>query len=159
MVSAPRGLAWGWGRDENPEEGHPDGSKVRMASRRLGGLCWALRDQWDEEGQRKGAELWNSMYKGPGAMEKDEAQGRTLAGCQMYPGGSKEPLCMCLLSQSCLTLCNPMDYSPPGSFVHGIFQARILTWVAMPSSRGSSRPRDQTCCLLCPLHGRQVPYH
>ena len=63
MVSAPRGLAWGWGRDENPEEGHSDGSKVRMASRRLGGLCWALRDQWDEEGQRKGAELWSELPK------------------------------------------------------------------------------------------------
>ena len=39
--------------------------------------------------------------------------------------------------QSCLTLCNPMDYSPPGSSVHGILQARILEWVAVPSSRGS----------------------
>ena len=40
--------------------------------------------------------------------------------------------------QSCLTLCNPMDYSLPGSSVHGISQARILEWVALPSSRGSS---------------------
>ena len=44
--------------------------------------------------------------------------------------------------QSCLTLCNPMDCSLPGSSVHGILQARVLEWVAMPSSRGSSRPRD-----------------
>ena len=48
------------------------------------------------------------------------------------------------LLQLCPTLCNPMDYSPPGSLVHGIFQARILEWVAMPFSRGSSWPRDQT---------------
>ena len=41
------------------------------------------------------------------------------------------------------TLCDPMDCSPPGSFVHGIFQARMLEWVFMPSSRGSSRPRDR----------------
>ena len=41
--------------------------------------------------------------------------------------------------------CNPMDCSPPGSSVHGILQARILEWVAMPSCRVSSRPRDQTC--------------
>ena len=41
-------------------------------------------------------------------------------------------------------LCNPMGRSPPGSSVHGILQARILEWVAMPSSRGSSGPRDQT---------------
>ena len=41
-------------------------------------------------------------------------------------------------------LCDPMDCSPPGSSVHGILQARILEWVAIPSSRGSSWPRDQT---------------
>ena len=43
-----------------------------------------------------------------------------------------------LLAQSCLTLCNPMDCSSPGSFVHGILQARTLEWVAIPYSRGSS---------------------
>ena len=48
------------------------------------------------------------------------------------------------LLQSCLTLCNSMDHSPPGSFVRGILQARTLEWVAMFSSRGSSPPRDQT---------------
>ena len=47
--------------------------------------------------------------------------------------------------QSCLTLCDPMDHSPPGSSVHGILQARILEWVALPSSRGSSWPRDWNC--------------
>ena len=49
-----------------------------------------------------------------------------------------------LVSQSCLTLCDPMDYSPPGSSVHGILQTRILKWVVIPFSRGSSQPRDQT---------------
>ena len=48
-----------------------------------------------------------------------------------------------LLMQSCLTLCHPMDYSSPSSSVHGILQARILEWVAIPFSRRSSRPRDQ----------------
>ena len=43
-----------------------------------------------------------------------------------------------------LTLCDPMDCSPPGFSVHGILQARILEWAAMPSSRGSSQPRDGT---------------
>ena len=47
-------------------------------------------------------------------------------------------------STACLTLCDPMDCSPPGSFVHGALQARILEWVALPSSRGSSRSRDRT---------------
>ena len=46
--------------------------------------------------------------------------------------------------QSCLTVCDPMDCSPPGSSVHGILQARTLEWVTMPSSRGSSHPRDRT---------------
>ena len=43
-----------------------------------------------------------------------------------------------LVTQSCLTLCDPMDYSLPGSSAHGILQARILEWVAIPFSRGSS---------------------
>ena len=43
-----------------------------------------------------------------------------------------------LVAQLCLTLCNPMDCSPPGLSVHGILQARILEWVAIPFSRGSS---------------------
>ena len=54
-------------------------------------------------------------------------------------------MCVCAkLLQWCLILCNSMDCSPPGSSVHGILQARILEWVAMPCSRGSSQPRDQT---------------
>ena len=47
--------------------------------------------------------------------------------------------------QSCLTLCNPMDSSWPGSSVLGISQARLLEWVAISFSRGSSWPRDRTC--------------
>ena len=46
--------------------------------------------------------------------------------------------------QSCLTSCNPMDCGPPGSLVHGILQARVLEWVAVPSSMGSSPPWDRT---------------
>ena len=54
-------------------------------------------------------------------------------------------VCVCVLvAQSCLTVCNAMDYSPTSSSVHGILQSRILEWVAVPFSRGSSRPRDQT---------------
>ena len=55
--------------------------------------------------------------------------------------GNTEDKCVRAKScQLCPTLCNPMDCSPPGSSVHGILQARILEWVAMPSSRGSSQP-------------------
>ena len=48
------------------------------------------------------------------------------------------------LLQSCLSLCDPVDYSPPDSSVHGILQAKIVEWAAMPSSRESSWSRDQT---------------
>ena len=51
------------------------------------------------------------------------------------------------VTQSCPTLCNPMDCSPPGSSVHRLLQIRIMEWIAIPSSRGSSQgsqPRDQT---------------
>ena len=61
-----------------------------------------------------------------------------------------------LVTKLCLTLCNPMDHSLPGSSVHEILQARILKWVAMPSFRGSSLPRYWThaSCI-----GRQILYH
>ena len=48
------------------------------------------------------------------------------------------------VAQSCPTLCDPMDCSLSGSSVHGIFQARVLEWIAISFSRGSSRPRNQT---------------
>ena len=55
--------------------------------------------------------------------------------------------CESEVAQSCLTLCDPMDCSQPGSFLHGVFQARILEWVATAFSRGSSQPRDWTWVL------------
>jgi len=78
-------------------------------------------------------------------------------------------LCICHLSlsiflpgcvsaktlQSSPTLCGPMDCSQPGSSVRGILQARILEWIAMPSSRGSSRPKDGIWASLCLLHWQQ----
>ena len=65
----------------------------------------------------------------------------------------KSGTCVCAKSlQLCLTLCDPMDCSLPGSSVHGILQARLLEWVAMPASRGSSQPRDRTC-ISCSTGG------
>ena len=62
--------------------------------------------------------------------------------------------------QLCLTLCNPMDCSPPGSSLHGILQARILEWIACPFfSRGSSHPRDQIHISYISCIDRQVLYH
>ena len=59
--------------------------------------------------------------------------------------------------QSCPTL-RPMDCSPPGSSVHGILQVETLEWVALPSFRGSSGPRDQTCVSSVSCIGRRVLY-
>ena len=61
----------------------------------------------------------------------------------LLTGESASGVCV-LAAQLCPTLCNPMDCSPPGSPVHGILQARIMEWVAISFSRGSSRPRDRT---------------
>ena len=54
------------------------------------------------------------------------------------------------VTQLWLTHCDLMDCSPPGSSVYGIFQARVLEWVAISFSRGSSRPRDRTCISCIP---------
>ena len=61
-----------------------------------------------------------------------------------------------LFTKPCLALCDPTNRSPPGSSIHGILQARVLEWVAISFSRGSSQPRDQTriSCV-----GRQILYH
>ena len=56
---------------------------------------------------------------------------------------SARHICCCSVAKSCLTLCSSLDCSPPGSSVHGIFQTRILEWVATPYFRGSSQIRDQ----------------
>ena len=63
---------------------------------------------------------------------------------------------MCSVGQSYLTLCNPMDCSPPGSSVHGISQAKVLECVAISFFRKPSTPRNQTCV---PCVGRQILYH
>ena len=68
-----------------------------------------------------------------------ELEGRSLNGC----------VCAKLL-QSRLTLCDPLECSPLGSSLHGILQARILEWVAISFSKGSSWSRDQTQVSMCP---------
>ena len=68
-------------------------------------------------------------------------------------------LCPAKLLQSCLTLFDPMDCSPPGSSVHGILQVRRLEWVAISFSRGSSQTRDRTCLSDVSCIGRWMLYH
>ena len=67
-------------------------------------------------------------------------------------------ICMCLCPQLCSSLCRPMDCSLPGTSVHGIFQARILEWVAITFFRGSSWPRDWTWVSYTSCIGRQSLY-
>ena len=75
-------------------------------------------------------------------------------------GPNAESACMHAKSlQLCLYLCNRMDCSSPSSSVHRILQARILGCVAMPSSRGSSLPRDQACISYASCVDRWVLYH
>ena len=96
-------------------------------------------------------ESWNGLsFPSPGDLPNTgiEPTSPALAGgfFTTEPPGkpSATIVCVCEVTQSCLTLCNPMDNSLPGSAIHGIFQARILEWAAISFSRGSSRLRDQT---------------
>ena len=65
----------------------------------------------------------------------------------------------CMYVQSCPTLCDPVDCSLLGSSVHGILQARILEWVAIPFSRGSYQPRNRTHISCVSSFGRHILYH
>ena len=85
--------------------------------------------------QIKRQELWNySEENNIKMMEKSK---------EVYIS-NKSTKVKVLVAQLCPTLCDPMDCSPSDYSDHGIFQARILEWVAISFSRGSSRPRDQT---------------
>ena len=75
-------------------------------------------------------------------------------------------ICMCVYVRACSVtevmsgpFCNAMDCSPPGASVHEILQARILEWVAISSSRGSSQTRDWTCGSCDSYIGRRLLYH
>ena len=59
-------------------------------------------------------------------------------------------ICVCLVTQSCLSLCDPVEKGLPSSSVHGIFQTRVLEWVAISFSRGSSPPKNRNCLFLSP---------
>ena len=108
--------------------------------------------------------LWSSWlhYRGEGACNRERMCQYSIIqyGASVNFPSPGTLLCVCAKSlQSCLTLHDPIDCGQPGSSVHGILQARMLEQVAMPSSRGSSPPRNQTriSCISC--IGRQVLYH
>ena len=121
--------------------------------------------QWGRGAALRGASRWRRPSRGNGVHRRrpctapgGESRVRNMELMWSVP----DYILVCVhakLLQSCPTLCNPMDCSPPGSSVHGILWARILEWVTMPSSRGSSSPRDRTCVSYVSCIGRQVLYH
>ena len=109
---------------------------VKFIVRKNTGRCWWLEWRW-------GIGVW--------CLIRTELQFRKVKNL-----GDRWRWELWLVAQSFLALCDPMDCSLLGSSVHGILQARILEWVAMPSSRGFSQPRDRIC-VSC--HGRWILYH
>ena len=83
-----------------------------------------------------------AMYKNFEQLQKSRKNicQSVMVMCNLRSGRTEKVLA----SQSCPTLCDPINSSLPGSSVHGLLQARILEWVAIPFSRGSSLPRGQT---------------
>ena len=129
---------------------------------------------WSETGKPEGGPATTSMLHGPRKVQhgicselwgqgRQEGHFRSVADkevrvkCTLFPH-HPSPLncCYFLVAKSCLALCNLMDCSSPGSSVQGIFQARILEWVAIYFSRASSWPRDRTYTFCI---GRQILYH
>ena len=161
------GTAWCWYGDRGEELG-----KTRQWLA-LCALCFqkprktmaveAVRDKDSPLDLLEGARLcWHLADLCPQNPERTNACRLQPAGCAVLLLRSSETKAYltCAKSlQSCLILCDPMDHSPPGSSVHGILQARILEWIAMPSFRGSSQPRARTrgSCISCT--GRWVLYH
>ena len=91
----------------------------------------------------------------PKERRKDKAKVRIAKGEEKNCLQSFVTACIHAKSlQLCPTLCDPIDYSLLGSSVHGILQVRILEWVAMPSSKESSQPRDQTHVFYVSCIGR-----
>ena len=107
--------------------------------------------------------LWQFYIKSFHSTTYKQTSGESISIVieSLYQGrhicGTQKKLCLCAkLLQLCLTLCNPMDHSPPGFSVHGILQARILESVAMPSSRGSFQPRYLTQVFYVSCFGKQI---
>ena len=80
---------------------------------------------------------WNRGQSGRNVQDRGDI-------CILMANSHHCTVVLCLVIQSCPTLCDPMDYSLPGSSVHEILQARILEWADISISKGSSKPRDQT---------------
>ena len=118
---------------------------------------WTVAHQAPPSMEFSRPEYWNGLpFPSPGdlpdpgieprspALQMDSLPQSHLGHPQLFLESESE------VSPSCLTLCDPMDCSLPGSSIHGIFQARVLDWAAISFSRGSSQPRDwtQVFCIV-----------
>ena len=115
-------------------------------------ICRIISFTWNyKKGKTMGREITLVVSKGWGIWRGTD--------CKEARWGKRRLLSLMevkvLLAQSCLTLCNAMDCSPPGCSIHGTFQTRILEWVAISFSRVSSQPRDQT--QVSHIVGRLLP--
>ena len=90
---------------------------------------------WNFSRLVQGLEIWRESHTIGNMLEEE----------MFVKSDCEVAYCCCLVTKPCLTLCNSMDCSPSGSSVREISQARILEWVAIPSSSESSTPRDRTC--------------
>ena len=101
---------------------------------------WVNSGSWWWTGRPGVLQFMGSQRVGHDWVTELNSTGKTWDISNSTLGG----LLFVLVAQSCLTLCNPMSCSPPGSSIHGVLQARILEWIAIPFSRRSSQPRDWT---------------
>ena len=103
--------------------------------------------------------IWQEvLHFSPGRVSKSNSW---MPSDLLWPSLSSLVICTVLVAvcaQACMTLCDPMDCSPPGSTIQGIFQARILEWVAVSSSRGSSWTREWTHVFCISCIGRWILY-
>ena len=136
--------------------------------------AWPREQVWSRCLEPSGGSCWPRRLEGRADLDSRAIQGQS-RGCasRVHPGcpppswsgllcwyGGLRRVGECLfflqrafsVAQSCPTLCDPTDCSPPGFSAYGIFQARILEWVASSSSRGSSRPKDQICVSYVLTH-------
>ena len=101
-------------------------------------------------------QMYNIVIQYIHTLQNDH-QDKFLSPCTIIISSSllKVGTICCFIPKLCPTLCDPMYHSLPGSSLHGILQARILEWVAISFSRGSSKPKDPTC-VCCT--GKQTLY-
>ena len=132
MVKNPPAMQETWVRSlgwEDPREGMATYSSYSCLENRHGQRSLVGYNPWG----RKESDITERLSTAPGS-KMDSVYSLDSSVLHSSKG--------CLVTESCLTLCNLMDCSPPGSSVRGLLQARILEWVAMPFSRGSSQPSD-----------------